>query len=265
MPALDVGALTVHYSQSGPQNAPALVFINSLGTDLRIWDDVISNFASNFHIVRYDKRGHGLSDVAAQPSRLGDYTADLTNLLDQLHILQVIPIGISLGGLIAIDFALSHPGRLSALVLCDTAPKIGTAEMWNKRIESIQAQSLEAMGEAILSRWFSQNYVQSNPASYRAYFNMLTRMPVLGYLAACEALRDADLGSQVQEITARTLAICGSEDISTPPDLMRSWVSRLPSAHLEIIEGAGHLVCIERPKQFANLIQTFLSEINHAE
>lgn len=263
MKVLNAGGLRLHYDESGVPIGPPLVFINSLGTDLRIWDEVVPHFSHDARIVRYDQRGHGLSDCAAGPYRLHAQTEDLTCLLDHLQIATAILIGISIGGLIAMDFALTQPERVSALVLCDTAPKIGTAEMWTARIETVKAQGLESVGDAILTRWFANEFVQLNPTAYRGYFNMLTRMPLPGYIAACEALREADLTNDVHQIKTQTLAVCGSQDISTPPSQMREWVSQLPKARLDVIVGSGHLPCIERPTELAALIRGFLREAGY--
>jgi len=187
-----------------------------------------------------------------------DFSNDLLGLLDQLEISQAVLVGISVGGMIALDFAASWPERIYSMVLCDTAPVIGTAELWNERIKKLRAQGMESMGEAILARWFAPTFKETSPAAYQGYYNMLTRMPVEGYTATCEAIRDADLTEAAKTIEAHTLILCGTEDVSTPPDLVRKLAELMTNAEFQEISGAGHSTCIEQPDQVAKQIKRFL-------
>ena len=249
---------TIHYRLEGTGEGLPLVFINALGTDLRIWDGVVSHFTDSHPILRYDKRGHGLSDCPPAPYSIHDFTSDLLSLLDQLEILQVILIGISVGGMIALDFAANWPERVQALVLCDTAPVIGTADMWNDRINRLRADGMHSMAEAILARWFAPTFKEKLPAAYQGYYNMVTRMPVEGYTGTCEALRDADLTEATRTIEVHTLILCGTEDVSTPPELVRGLVELMPDAEFQEIPAAGHSTCIEQPDVVAERIGRFL-------
>lgn len=250
--------ITLHYTHDGPGNGIPLAFINALGTDLRIWDAVAPHFTDRHLVIRYDKRGHGLSDCPPAPYSIRDHASDLHGLLDRLDISQAILVGISVGGMIALDYAATWPERVQALVLCDTAPQIGTAELWNDRITTLRERGMESMGDAILSRWFAPTFATQSPAAYRGYYNMLTRNPVEGYTGTCEAIRDADLTAVAGTIVARTLVLCGAEDISTPPDLAQALVRLMPNASFQEIPGAAHLSCIEQPVAVAAQIKQFL-------
>jgi len=256
-----VGGITLHYTREGATAAVPLLFINSLGTDLRIWDELVSKFAGRFPVIRYDKRGHGLSDCPPGPYSIHDHTNDLINLLTYLKVEPVILIGISVGGMIALDLAIRQPERVRALVLSDTAAQIGTAAYWNERIDAIEANGMNHLAPLILSRWFAPDFAARHPADYQGYFNMLTRMPVAGYTGTCAAVRDADLRQQAATLQAKTLVLCGAEDSATPPDLVRGLADTLPNGRFEVIEKAGHLPCIEQPAALAAEIDRFLREI----
>lgn len=256
----DISGVTLHYRVEGAASGTPLVFINSLGTDLRIWDQVAAVFAGAFPIVRYDKRGHGLSDCPPAPYTIHDHSSDLGGLLAHLQVSSAILIGISVGGIIALDYAANHPQTVRALVLCDTAPKIGTAEMWNERIATLRQHGMAHLREAILGRWFAPGFRAQSPAAYQGYGNMLTRTPVMGYTGTCEAIRDADLTSAARTIRAKALVLCGAEDLATPPDLARGLAAVLPDARFELIENAAHLPCVEQPDAFAAHIAHFLQE-----
>jgi 3-oxoadipate enol-lactonase len=250
--------LTTHYTLEGSGEGIPLVFINALGTDLRIWDGVVTNLTNRHPVLRFDKRGHGLSDCPPAPYSIRDFSSDLFGLLEQLGISQTILVGISVGGMIALDFATSWPERVHSMVLCDTAPVIGTADLWNERINKLRADGMGSMAEAILARWFAPTFKEKSPAAYQGYYNMLTRMPVEGYAGTCEALRDADLTQATRTIEAHTLILCGTEDVSTPPDLVRGFVELMPDAEFQAIPGAGHSTCIEQPDLVAEQIKRFL-------
>lgn len=253
-----ISGVTLHYQQEGAPNSPPLIFINSLGTDLRIWDRVVPTFLDRHQVIRYDKRGHGLSDCPAAPYSMRNLSTDLVGLLNFLDINQAAVVGISVGGMIAIDFAAAWPERVQSLVLCDTAPVIGTAELWNERINTLRQHGMAYLTEQILSRWFAPAFMEQNTAAYRGYANMLTRMPVEGYAGTCEAIRDADLTMAASSIEVPTLILVGSEDPSTPPDLVRGLCDLIPQAQFHLVPGAGHLPCVEKPVETAARIAEFL-------
>jgi len=253
-----VNNITLHYTTEGVIEGTPLVFINSLGTDLRIWDGVVPHFSDRYRIIRYDKRGHGLSDCPPAPYSIRDHATDLAALLDQLEVLQAILVGISVGGMIAQDFTTTWPERVQSLVLCDTAPKIGTAVLWNERITNLRQNGMATLSEMILSRWFAAAFATKEPAAYSGYANMLTRMPVEGYTGTCEAIRDADLTEATRTISTPTLVLCGAEDMATLPALVRGLCELIPHAQYQEIPDAAHLPCIEQPNIMAEHIAQFI-------
>jgi 3-oxoadipate enol-lactonase len=257
-----LNGVVLHVQDLGPADRPALVFANSLGTDFRIWNEVVARLADSFRIVLYDKRGHGLSELGETPYRISDHVADLAALLDDLAIEGAVVCGLSVGGLIAQGLYASRPELVSGLILCDTAHRIGTPEAWAERIAAIEAGGIASIAEAILERWFSQHLRENDPVALAGWRAMLTRTPQAGYLGTCAAIRDADFTEDAKKIAVPTLCVVGAEDGATPPALMRQTADLIPGAGYEVIEGAGHLPCIERPQVLAELIERFTRENN---
>lgn len=268
MNCVQLNGISLHYRYEPPpdlpgspgKSAPVLVFANSLGTDFRVWDGLVEELGRRYGLLRYDKRGHGLSGSTPGPYAVADHVDDLSALIDHLGLERIVMVGLSVGGMIAQGLAGARPDLVSALVLCDTAHKIGPPEMWDQRIAAIEAGGIEALADAIMERWLSAKFRAERPAELAAWRNMLTRTPVEGYLGTCAALRDADLTEVASRISVPTLCIVGSEDGSTPPDLVRSLSQIIPGAEFEVIDGAGHLPCVEAATDLATLLNAFLEQ-----
>ncbi len=244
----------IHYRDEGGRGKPAIVFVNALGSDLRIWDEVASLLAPDFRVVRYDKRGHGLSETGPDPYDMADYARDLGDLLDALDVARATIVGLSIGGLIVQELYRQRPALFSALVLSDTAAKIGDDASWDAKIAAIEAGGVEAVADAVMERWFTADFRAHRGAELVGWRTMLTRSPKPGYLAACGALKRADLRPWTAKIAVPTLCLVGDEDGSTPVALVRETAASIPSARFEVIAGAGHIPGVEQPGKTAALI-----------
>ena len=261
MPFLTTGDFVQYYRCDGAAGKPALLFANSLGSDLRIWDDLAARLAGNFHLIRYDLRGHGLSEAPAPPYAAADLAGDVVAILDRLDIHRAIVCGVSVGGLIAQAVALNFPERVGALVLSDTGAKIATAEAWQQRIEMVRAGGVDSLVQMTMERWFSAAFRVYRPADVRGYSRMLRQSSADGYIGVCAALRDTDYRPAVAQIKQPSLVLCGAEDIATPPELGRELAGLIPGAQFSLIDEAAHLPCIEQPDATALRMMQFLQEV----
>ncbi len=244
----------VHYLDEGPRGGRTLIFINALGADLRIWDDVARILSRDFRIVRYDKRGHGLSELGPDRRDIADYARDLSDLLDRLDVKRATIVGVSMGGLIAQELYRRRPKLFAALVLSDTAAKIGSDESWDARIAEIERGGIEAIADSLLERWFTADFRANRRDELIGWRAMLTRTPRQGYVAACGAVKRADLRPYAGAIGVATLCLVGEEDGSTPIALVREFAHLIPGARFEIIPRAGHVPNIERPEALGELV-----------
>lgn len=248
MDCVRLGDIVIHYRlRPAKAGRPVVVFINSLGTDFRIWDDVLAELDADFGALVYDKRGHGLSSVGATPYTIADHAGDLAGLMDALGITNAIICGLSVGGPIAQQLYFDRPDLVSGILFCDTAAKIGEAEFWNKRIEAISRNGLASATDGIMERWLSNSFRESGKPEYQLARAMFERQPIEGYLATCAALAGYDRRVDMAEIAVPVSVVVGSEDGSTPPELVEDFARSIPGSQFQIIDGAGHLPCIETP------------------
>ena len=258
----DLDTVKLHYRIDGDPDGAPVVFSNSLGTDLRLWDQVIDLLPkSGLRFIRYDKRGHGLSECTPAPYTMGTLVRDVERLMDHLDIRGVIFVGLSIGGMIAQGLAAKRLDLVRAMVLSNTGAKIATREMWAQRIEGVETGGIEALADATMQRWFSDAFRQTD--AFAAWRNMLVRQPAEGYIGCSHAISGTDFMSPTSALRLPTLGIAGSEDGSTPPDLVRETVNLIPGSQFHLIHGAGHLPCVEKPEEYAQVLTEFIHAQAH--
>ena len=255
-----VASARLFYCVEGPPDAPAILLSNSLGTDLRMWEPQARRLATRFRVIRYDSRGHGRSDAPPGPYTLDQLSGDALALLDALDIAQAHICGLSLGGMVALSLAASHPERIERAVFANTAARIGTEASWSERIAAVRAGGMSGIRDAIVARFLLESFRQSHPEVTRDVGAMLQATPPAGYISACEALRDADLRSVVGRISAPALIIAGARDVSTPPAQARELHAAIAGSQLVILDDASHLSNLEQPDAFNAHLLTFLSQ-----
>ena len=254
-----VGDATLHVELRAAPGRPTIVFVNSLGSDLRIWDGVVETLAGQeIGALRYDLRGHGLSDLGTPPKLIADHVVDLVGVMDAFGVGRAAICGVSVGGVIALGLAQAHPQKVERLALSNTGAKIGTPETWNPRIAAVEQGGVAAVAESVLERWFPAALREAGDSRVALARNMLTRTPAAGYVATCVALRDSDLTAAARGVKVPALCVAGSLDGSTPPALVRSLAALVPGADYFEIDGAGHLPCLQTPRELAVRLLAFL-------
>jgi 3-oxoadipate enol-lactonase len=260
---INLNRVTIHYRYLpcpplGDGGEKTFVFINSLGTDFRIWDGVVDVLKEYGNILLFDKRGHGLSDVLENTNGLNDFTDDVQALLQHLSINKCIPVGLSVGGMIAQLLAHRRPEKIDKLILCDTRHKIGNAQVWDDRIAVVREKGIAAVSDGVMQRWFSETFRKNEAVKVLGYKNMLERTPVPGYIKTCEAIRDADLTEITRQIKIPALCVVGSEDKSTLPEEVKNLADLIEGSVFKIIQGSGHIPCVDNPQALSKLIIDFI-------
>jgi len=257
-----LGDIHVHYRIDGRASGPAVVFANSLGTDLRLWDKTVAQMPAHLRLIRYDKRGHGLTTAPPAPYAMGALVTDLERLMDHLGVTGAVVVGLSIGGMIAQGLAVKRPDLVRGLVLSNTAARIGTPQLWADRIAGVRAGGIESLADGVMERWFGRPF-RATPELH-AWRTMLTRQPVEGYTGCAAAIAGTDFFTTTATLRLPALAIAGDQDGATPPDLVRETAALIPGSRFHLIRGAGHLPCVEKPDDYAAALTGFLKDIGHA-
>ena len=258
----NINGVSIHYSYLNKgSDKPLIVFSNSLATDFRIWQSCVDDLVKDYSILLYDKRGHGLSGLGNSPYIIDDHINDLTALMDHLEVSNAILVGLSVGGLIVQGVYHARPDLVQALILCDTAAKIGNQDMWNDRIAIAREGGLEALVEGNMQRWFSPNFHKNQQVDLRGYEAMFTRTPLEGYIRTGMAIRDADFTDKAPSILIPTTCVVGEQDGATTPELVGATAKMIPGAKFEIIKSAGHIPCAEQPNEVIRIIREMISSL----
>ncbi|PZX33851.1 AraC family transcriptional regulator [Cupriavidus phytorum] len=257
MPYLDHAGARLFYTVDGPESAPAIVFSNSLGTDHTMWEPQAAALAGRFRVVRYDTRGHGRSTAPGDAFTVEQLGQDVIAILDALGIAQAVFCGLSMGGLTGMWLGIHAPERFSRIVLANTAAKIGNAEGWNTRIDTVLRDGMGVMVAPSVERWFTPGFAATAERALDGLRSVLARLDPRGYAACCAAVRDADFRESVSSIPVPVLVIAGSHDPSTSAQEGSTLADAVPGArYIEL--PAAHISSFEQPGRFTAALIDFV-------
>jgi 3-oxoadipate enol-lactonase len=262
MPFVRTGDITVHYLLEGPESAPVVMFSNSLGTSYAIWDHQASALRGKYRVLRYDTRGHGLSDApdAGEAGYTMDVLADdAAALIRALGLKRVHFCGLSIGGMLGQKLAAKAPELLASLVLVDTASQMSQT-VWDERIAAIRkAGSIDITVDGTMERWFTKPYREREPATIAGIRNMYLRTPMAGYLGCALAIRNMDLRPDDAKIVCPTQIIVGEQDPATTVTEARKLNTMIKGSKLTIIPEAAHIVVLEQAAAVTRAIGDWLA------
>lgn len=239
-----------YYERKG--TGPSLILIHALGVDHRIWASQIEALASICSVYSYDARGHGHTDVSLGPYSLDEFAHDLVGMLDALGIVSAHLVGISMGGMIAQQFAVTWPNRIRSLVLADTTSRYSNDArlQFADRARTATFHGMAPLVDATMSRWFSEDYRNEHPDIVARIRGILELTSPDGYAASCRAIAEIDLTERLVTITAPSAILVGALDQSTPPSMAEKIHEYLPGSTLTVIDGAAHLSNVSHPDAF---------------
>jgi 3-oxoadipate enol-lactonase len=257
MPIKTINGEKFNILVEGPENAPVLLFSNSLSSNLHMWDPQSAALKSRFRIVRYDSRGHGKSVAEKGPYSIAQLGQDALAIMDALKIGKAHFCGLSKGGMVGQWLLTHHRERIGKAVLANTAALMAPAELWNGRIRNVGQNGMAAIVDATIERWFTKGFVARAPKVIADVRKMIAATPAQGYCGCCAAIRDMDQREAIRRITSPVLLVSGVHDPATTPAMMELMRERISGAQWVSLD-ASHISNIEQPEAFTQALAGFL-------
>jgi 3-oxoadipate enol-lactonase len=236
-----------------------VLLMHPVGLDLTFFEPVAADLVRDHRVLRVDLRGYGRSTALPPATSMDDYVGDVHRLLVELDFAPAAVVGLSFGGMIAQVLAVTHPEDVAALVPC-ACPSTFSAEgreVMRQRAAEAERGGMEAVIEATLARWFTEEFRASGgpePARQR-----LLADDVASWAATWRAIAGLDIAPRLHEIRAPTLCIAGEVDVASPPAMVAAIAERIPGARHTVMRGAPHMLFIEQPEAFTGLVRAFLA------
>lgn len=263
MPQAAVGAVTLHYERAG--NGPAVVLVPGLGGDHRLWHHQVPVLAGRFDVIAMDNRGAGQSVMPDEPYTIATFADDLAGLLDALGIASAHVVGASMGGFIALEFALRHPDRLGRLVLCCTSPGgPRSVPIPQEAVEVLVQRTGDPRTDLLrsLALMTTEEYQRACPDAIEAHivWRLAHPQPLYAYHRQLSAAAGHDASDRLRAIRAHTLVCHGTGDRIVPSANAALLADGIPHARLRLFEGSSHLFFWEQAAEFNRLVIEFLVE-----
>jgi len=267
MPFAEINKIKIYYEERG--DGFPLVLIAGFGVDHMGWSAVIDNLAENYRVILFDNRGAGQSDAPDQSYDIAAMADDIAALLDHLQIEQAYICGHSMGTSVAQQFALKYPQKSKKMILCNALPKLNTLS--RMVFDIIDRMIVDGSSRDILCDFFVPwcysddtlaNLDNHPQVKERNAYAKTTLYPqsVVGFKRQLEAVKSFDITKEAKNITVPTLLIAGDKDFLTPIEGSHYLADHIPQAELHIIKDTGHMSFVEKPKEFCEIVDTFLAE-----
>jgi 3-oxoadipate enol-lactonase len=251
--------ITFNCEVGGADNAPWLIFSNSLATNLHMWDRQAADLADRFRILRYDQRGHGQTEATAGRYSFDTLIADVIGLMDALGVERAHWCGVSMGCATGMGLVQKHPARFGHMVLCDNPGRSSpeTHRQWEERIAVAQRDGMPALLESTMQRWFPPETLKAHPPHMDIIRRMFLATPVDGCIGCSAALGDHDFRPLMPKVKNPVLYMCGEKDGHNAA-AMKVMQAELPGSQYIVLPGAGHISNMDQPAMFTAALRNFL-------
>ena len=261
---IQVRDIAIEYEFDGPDDAPVIILHHSLATSHQMWEDLAIALTQVHRVLRFDARGHGLSEGSDGPYDFELLAGDVTGLMDALGIDKAHHVGISMGGMVSQYLGIHAPGRVASLTLVSTTSNMPSqaGPIWDQRIKDVKENGMAPQVEATIKRWFTKEFRDADDDVIGDIRKLIANTPVNGYCGWGAAIRDLALTDQLGNITAPTQVIGGANDPGTPPANSQVIADGIHGAALHIFEDASHMLPLQQPDRFIETLIDFLDELD---
>lgn len=245
---------------------PAILLLHPIGLDHSFWGGLVGTLAATHCVIAVDLPGHGDSAKAATAGMsVADYAQAMFEMLDQFAVNKAAVLGLSFGGMIAQEMAVTHPDRVTKLVVGACGPKIPAAaiDVVRSRGNIDEHTGMASVVDATIERWFTPAFLRS-PAVARVRNRLLTDSPA-GWKAGWSAISAFDALARLSEVTATTLVIAAERDAGTSVEATACIAENIRRSQFILLEGAPHMMQIECEDDFILAVAPFLQAETAAE
>ncbi len=267
MPIAKTENLDIYYEIIG-QGEP-LVMIRGIGSNVDHWYEQVPILSKKYQLLVFDNRGIARSSDPGGSFSTKDMAADTIALMEAMGIKKAHVLGYSMGGMIAQELALAYPEKINGLILvatdCGISLRIKARPEYSRLFSEMIRLGTNEAKTAAAGCLFAKQTFESRPNIIERYAEVSLRFPAPQKTLErqWEAITRHDACDRLQNITAPTLAITGSEDVLIPPENSRVLAERIPDARVRSIDGGGHLFVVEQAQQFNEAVFGFLEGLSH--
>jgi 3-oxoadipate enol-lactonase len=259
MPTVQSNGCPIHFEVEGDASKPVLMFCNSLGTTLHMWDGQMPEALKHFRVVRYDRRGHGKSGVPAGPYNMEMLGRDALAVMDAAKVDKINWCGLSMGGMVGMWLGANAPQRCNRLILSNTSAYFENKQIWNDRIATVKEKGLQSILQGTLERWFTKDFRERAPQQVQRIADMFINTKLEGYIGCGQAVRDMDHREIIKKITAPTMVIAGKQDAGTTVEMAELIRKSIPGASLTLFD-AAHIANVECGDDYTDAMLGFLTQ-----
>lgn len=256
---MKVGDITMNYEVVG--EGDPLLLIHGLGSSLRDWEFQLAELSAHYRVITVDLRGHGDTDKPPGPYSMPQFADDLINLMNAFRVGTAHVVGISLGGMVGLQLAVSHPKRVRTLVVVNALPEFrirGPRSLLQvlARFLIVRLYGMERMGQVLAKRLFIK---PEQEEQRQVFVRRWAENDPKAYMSAMRAIPGWSVAKELDKIECATLFIAADNDYTSVAEKER-YVSRIPGARLKVIADSRHATPIEQPTAFNQTILEFLSD-----
>jgi 3-oxoadipate enol-lactonase len=260
----EVNSNLLCFTDMGEKNAPVIVFIHDLGLSQIMWEQQMDFLKKEYRVVSFDVRGHGKSGIADGFYNMDLFAEDLIGLLNYLNIPRATLCGVSMGGFIALRTTELFPERINGLILCETKSYADSNEektIRYKHINLIKSSGVSAFAAELINSYFSQKALTKKNATVSALLKVIestTDTALFGTLLAMASR--VDCSESLKRIMVPTLIIAAEKDDTSLPLDAQYLNHFITGSTLKTIKSAAHLINIEQPEEFNDIVKEFLNK-----
>lgn len=264
MPKIKINDVNIYYEIHG-EGFP-IVMIMGLSANIDWWDPLLINKMSDkYRTIIFDNRGAGRSDKPKTEYSIKLFADDTAGLMDALEIQKAYILGVSMGGMIAQEFAVDYPERVEKLILCATNCGLSKSVQPSPEVMSILTRSTEELTAEEVARdtiqlLYTQEFIDNNTEIIEQTIKQILKAPIPAhaYKRQIEAILKFDVCRKIKKINIPTLILHGKKDILVPPQNAEILANRIPGAKLMYLEDSGHGIFTPEFDKFTQIVLEFL-------